>query len=61
MLMNWITHKPGQQPGWETGEIGHLISSALTEMPEKGGPSKPASHHHGVEVSASEKWSTEAN
>lgn len=42
MLMNWITHKPGQQPAWETGEIGHLISSALTEMPEKEGPSKPA-------------------
>lgn len=42
MVMNWITHKSGRQPAWETGEIGHLISSALTEMPEKGGPSKPA-------------------
>lgn len=43
MLMNWITHKPGQQPAWETGEISHLISSALTEIPEKGGPSEAAS------------------
>lgn len=42
MVMNWITHKSGRQPAWETGEIGHLISSALTEMPEKGGPNKPA-------------------
>lgn len=43
MLMNWITHKPGQQPAQETGEIGHLISFALTETPEKGGPGEAAS------------------
>lgn len=42
MLMNWITHKTGQQPAWETGEIGPLISSALTKMLENEGPSKAA-------------------
>lgn len=43
MLVNRITHKAGQQPAWETGEIGHLISSASAKMPEKGGPREAAS------------------
>lgn len=58
MLMSYITHKPGQQPAWETGEIGHLIS-ALAEMPEKGGPREAASPP--APVSASEKQLTEAS